>query len=326
MLKNILVPVDGTPVAEAALPFAEVLARRTGAKLILIRTAHAAAATLNSSEGQSRAVEEAEQYLASVSESLAAHGFTVETAIPYGTPAEWIPTEVELREVDLIVMATHDRTGPKRWIRGSVAEAVVNHATVPVLLIRAADLGHPSGQAKRAPGKCCTRLEQPRPTLIVPLDGSEFAETVLPIAQGFATILGARIVLVGVVPDPTRVIPGEGAGLVYNGEDPLLLQSETLSYLASVANRMNPMPTTETIVRVGDAAAEIARVAEDRGAAVVIMATHGRTGLMRTILGSVAGDVLHQSTTPVILRRPPQLRTSEVGAGNMLAATAAVAG
>jgi nucleotide-binding universal stress UspA family protein len=315
MLKNIMVPVDGTPIGEAALPFAEVLARRSGAKLILIRTAHAAAATLNSAEGQGRAVEEAEQYVAHVSASLTARGFTVETGVPYGTPAEWIPAEVALRQVDLVVMATHDRTGPTRWMRGSVAEAVVNHATVPVLLVRAADRNDPSA-----------RLEQPRPTLIVPLDGSEFAETALPIAQEFATLLGGRIVLVGVVPDPSRAIPGEGAGLIYTDVDLEGLQAETRSYLASVASRMNPILTTETVLRVGEAALEIASVAKGRAAAAVIMATHGRAGLMRTILGSVAGGVVHLSTTPVILVRPLHPRTSEVEVGKTLAMTAAAAG
>src|SRR5437868_1796370 len=127
MLKNILVPVDGSPVAEAALPYATALARRTGATLTLVRAARATGHPFNAGDGQAEAVAEAEIYLATKAGELAAQGFTVETGVPYGTPSTWIPNEVELRKADMIVMATHDRTGPKRWMQGSVAETVVNH-------------------------------------------------------------------------------------------------------------------------------------------------------------------------------------------------------
>jgi nucleotide-binding universal stress UspA family protein len=299
MLKNILVPLDGSPAGEAALPYARALARRSGAKLTLVRATHASGGPLSSGESQARAVADAELYLSML--AAAETNVAVETAVPYGSPAAWIGEEVKLRDVDLIVMATHDRTGPERWVRGSVAEAVVSQATVPALIVRAASASTPG-----------VRLEQSQPTLVVPLDGSPFAEAALTVAQEFASVLNARIVLVGVVPDPTRVIAGaEGAVLAYSDEDIRVVRMETRDYLRSIADRLNPMLTTETVVRLGDAAAEIALEAEDRGAAAVIMATHGRTGVARAILGSVAGGVLHRSASPVVLVRPPKLRAAK---------------
>jgi nucleotide-binding universal stress UspA family protein len=313
MLKNILVPLDGSSVAEAAIPYAEALARRGGARLTLVRAAHASGGPLSSAEGQASAVASAELYLRVKAAELAAPGLAIETAVPYGTPAAWINEEVDLRDVDLIVMATHDRVGPERWLHGSVAEVVISHATVPVLIVRG------SGGASEP-----FRLDGSQSVLVVPLDGSEFAEAALPVAQTFATLLGARIVLLGVVPDPIQYLPGENTVLTYTAEDPVLEQAQTRDYLTSVAERLDPSGSMETVVRVGTPAAEIAMEAQSRGAVAVVMASHGRSGLARTILGSVAGGVLHGSATPVLLIRPGRHGRSEVGASNgpVLVATA----
>jgi nucleotide-binding universal stress UspA family protein len=310
MPKNILVPLDGSPVGESALPYAQVLARRSGAKLTLLRAAHAYGGPMSSAVEQGRAVEAAEHYLTTIAAAIAEPGLVVETAVPYGDPNTWIPEEVELRSIDLVVMATHNRSGPERWLRGSVGEAVVNHASVPVVVVRA-----------REPGRSSVGFETLRPTLVVPLDGSAFAEAALPIARDFVTLLKGRLVLVGVVPDPSRFVAAEGMVVGYVNDDPASQEAETRDYLAAIVGRVGLDPATEIVVRVGSAATEIAMEADDRSAAAVVMATHGRTGVVRTILGSVAGGVLHGSAAPVILIRPSNLSTSKA----VIPATASVA-
>src|SRR5689334_19312216 len=110
--RKILVPLDGTPVSETALPFAEALARRTGATVALIRTAHVQS---------SSAIVDAEHYLTGFAEQLANRGLPAETGVAVGgAAADWIVEEISLRKADLVIMATHDRTGPDRWLHGSV--------------------------------------------------------------------------------------------------------------------------------------------------------------------------------------------------------------
>jgi nucleotide-binding universal stress UspA family protein len=291
MLKHVLVPLDGSPLAESALPYAEVLARRTGAALTLVRaTPHA------SGPAQVRAIEDAEGYLTDLATGLGDRGVTAQVAVPYGSPSTWIVDEVGLRNIDLIVMATHDRTGPDRWLHGSVAEAVVRHSGVPVFVVRAADGMRPT-----------ERLDQPAPVLVVPLDGSRFSEAALPVACDLAGALDARLVLVGVVPPPGQLVAGEGSVMTYVGEDFETLAEDTRLYLSDVARRITPSP--EWIMCTGDPATEITREAQARGAAAIVIATHGRTGLARSLFGSVAGHIMHQGIAPVVLIRPDQLRS-----------------
>ena len=130
MIQNILVPLDGTPLSEAALPFASTIAARAGARLTLVRTAAYRTLFSDVAEEQLRALKTGEEYLASVAADLRAKGVPVDTRVPLGgSPTEWIVEESEFVGVDLIVMATHDREGPDRWLHGSVAEAVVHRSS-----------------------------------------------------------------------------------------------------------------------------------------------------------------------------------------------------
>src|SRR5437763_9002736 len=136
MFKNMLVPLDGSPVAAAALPYAQALAARSGARLILVRAAHLQRFLADVAD-QQRVIAEAEDYLAVHARQLTEQGFEVETGVPFGgSAARWILEEIDLRHADMVVMATHDRIGPDRWVHGSIAEVVVGHASVPVLLVR----------------------------------------------------------------------------------------------------------------------------------------------------------------------------------------------
>jgi nucleotide-binding universal stress UspA family protein len=301
MFKNILVPVDGSPVAEAALPYARALAAHTGAHLILVRAAHGQR-PLGDAGDQQRVIAEAEDYLTVHARQLAKQGFEVETGVPFGgSAAKWILEEIDLRHADMVVMATHDRIGPDRWVHGSVAEVVVGHSAVPVLLVL------PTHGAQLA-----ERLAAERPVLVVPLDGSELAEAALPMASEFAATFGGHIVLVGVVPGPGDLVAAQGGVMTYVGDDDAALQADAQNYLNGIGNQLTADGLSVAVsVRPGNPAQQIAAAATEHHAAAVVMASHGRTGIVRSILGSVAGQTLHHSPCPVLLIRPATLRPIE---------------
>jgi nucleotide-binding universal stress UspA family protein len=285
MIHNILVPLDGSPVSEAALPYAVALAGRTGAKLTLMRAAHTAPFVVDKGPAQLGVVSEAEAYLDLRASDLRARDCIVETGVPYGSAAGWIVEEATLRHADLIVMGTHDRVGPDRWVHGSVAETVVSRAPVPVMLVRAADGARP-----------VEHFDWRQPTLLVPLDGSEIAEAALPAAIALARSLNGRVVLVTVSTETSPSADDQG----------------TRGYLESVVDQLTSAGVSvASLVRTGKPATEIAQAGREQNAAVVVMATHGRTGLARTVLGSVAGEVVHGSPSPVMLIRPAGLRVAE---------------
>ena len=300
MFKNILVPLDGSPLAEAALPFARKLAHRTGATLTLVRTAHYSGLLGDLATDQLRAVESAEAYLVRLNDELAAAGLEVVCAVPFGgSTADWIIEESGFRKTDLIIMATHDRIGPDRWLHGSVAEGVVHRSTTPVMLVRAANAD-----------QFAERFASHEGVVIVPLDGSELAEAAVPIAQDLSRAIGARIALVGVIPKPGQLVAAQGGAITtYVGSQHSELDAEVRAYLLGVEKRVGI--NVESIIRLGIASSEIADAAQEYGAAAVVMATHGRTGLIRSVLGSVAGGVVHRTDVPVVLVRKPELRAAE---------------
>lgn len=300
-LRKLLVPLDGSPTSEAALPFAEALGLRLGATLALIRAVHTQSMA---------AIAEAETYLAGFAEQLSSRGLQIETGVPFGAPAEWILEEIALRKADMVVMATHDRSGPDRWLHGSVVEAVISRTTTPILVIRAA-----------APGvRPVERLDQPRPVFVVPLDGSELSEAALPLASRLATDLGGVLNLVSVVPRPGQMVYAEGIAVPHTEQDSARMEREAEIYLRTVTAQLGADLVAGWRVRLGDPITEIVTEAERHSAAAIVMATHGRAGIMRTLLGSVAGQVVHTATSPVLLVRPGTLRGAEQPAQEMAAA------
>lgn len=269
---RILVPLDGTPAATVALPYAQAIAARTGATLILMRAAHAPVGAFDLAAAQQQAVDVAQADLEAQSALLVESGLRVEVAVPYGSAVAWIPEEAALRHADMVVMATHARTGPERWIHGSVAEAVAARSPVPLLVVRAADGVQP---ARRLTMRC--------PLFVVPLDGSSFGEAALPVAASIADAFNGRLLLVGVAAQ----------------RDP-----ETRRYLDRILASLPAGLVAGSVLRVGDPASEIALEAHQSGAATVVMATHGRTGLTRSVLGSVAGEVVQRAIAPVLLVHP----------------------
>ena len=154
-LGKILVPLDGSALAEAALPRAIELAKESGAKVELLRAVEAHTVPgVDPTEAQIKVVQEGEAYLADVLARLKAEGLKdVESSVWYGSAAYAIVEAARLHKADLIAMTTHGRSGLGRLILGSVAESVLRGTTVPILLIRVAEapVEQPTGKGVATP-------------------------------------------------------------------------------------------------------------------------------------------------------------------------------
>jgi len=277
-MQNILVPLDGSSMAEAVLPFASALAARAGASLTLVHAARYHTLFRDIDVQQVRAIDRGEEYLARIATRLRSNGIPVDTRVPLGgSPVDWILEESDFCHADLIAMATHDRDGPDRWVHGSVTETVVRRSRVPVMLVKS------TTSALLAQG-----FEVHEPILLVPVDGSELADAALPVAGELARASGARVVLLAVAPKPVQARGEADAWACVNSR---------IGYLGEVAG-------VESAVWYGDVATEISAAAVQYAAAAVVMATHGRTGPVRSLLGSVAGAVVHGASVPVVLIHP----------------------
>ncbi len=160
--ETVLVPLDGSPLAEAALPMAEeVLRDNPDATLVLMRAAWATALPgVDPISAEVAAVKEAEEYLEQVAARLRQRGVgRIVTSVWYGSPASSIVEAAEARKADLIIMSTHGRSGLGRLILGSVAESVLRGTRTPILLVRAAraPVDRPAGAAVPAASRGSVR-------------------------------------------------------------------------------------------------------------------------------------------------------------------------
>jgi nucleotide-binding universal stress UspA family protein len=298
MYRTILVPLDGSTFSERALPIAVALQRLLGARLVLVRAANASVIPgTDPTHAQCQAIDEATAYMQGVADLLEQQGVRTEVAVPYGEAAEAIRLEIKLWQADLVVMCTHGRSGLGRWIYGSVAENLLAHSSTPILLVR------PTG----APVRLTDGPEPPR--LIVPLDGSPFAEAALPYALDLACALGAGLELLQVVTPAAQIFPEQVMVSQVAVEDAGRLVEEDCArasaYLAEVAAQLQiDGPDIHTSVQVGHPADVILHEAQATDARLLVLATHGRTGLRRLLMGSVAHEIVHRTLLPVLLVHP----------------------
>lgn len=291
MYEAIVVSLDGSRLAERALPMAAAVATRLGARLVLVRVLEAGAALDRLS---ARAT--AEDYLAGVACKLALEGVSADARVLEGDAADAIRAAVATEGAGLVVMTTHGRSGLGRWLYGSVTWDVLAATLVPVVVVRA--LGAPEQLPLRWRG---------RPVL-VGLDGSAAAEHVVPHAAGLAGALGGALILLSVVtvaPAPTP----ELAGILpsHNGaraaDESAHAQARMDALAGDLARRGLRVDTR--LRRATSPAEAILAEASRAGAGLVALGCHGRTGLSRLPFGSVTHEVLHQAGVPLLLVRAP---------------------
>jgi nucleotide-binding universal stress UspA family protein len=310
-MKTILVPLDGSALAEQALPYAQALATLLSANVRLLQviskvdpynlvmyeshllTQPVSASNAPSSD-QSPSVEflrqQANDYLAARADRLRKAALEVETQVQFGNAAEVIVEVAQAQQAEMIVMASHGYSGLKRWALGSVADKVLHAATTPVFLVR--------GSSEPA------LIAAPLKRILVPLDGSALARQALPVAVELATHARAELVLLTAVIPPLNVAPELMSPTPRFDDAQVALRDRLLGELGTFADELQRQQLTVRPLAVNGFAAEtVIDEAARLGADLIVMATHGYSGLRRWALGSVADKVLHGTRTPLLLVR-----------------------
>lgn len=305
MYDSLLVPLDGSAFSERALPWAVTLARRSGATLRLARVHVPHTRTPLSLEGMPVVDEEVTAlkrqheaaYLTEVQRRCARDpGVKVESALLDGPIAPTLAEDAAAARAGLIVMTTHGHGGFERLWLGSVVDTLVRSSGVPLLILRFADESLPPA------------AEPEVRRVLVPLDGSLLAEEAIPHAIALGGLSQAEYVLVHVTEPSAWLgrLPGGTLAASPVAEGCQKREHQAEDYLARVAARLaEPGPIVETRVVVSSHLARaILDAARSAHADVIVMATHGRGGLSRLLIGSVADKVMRRSDIPVLLCRP----------------------
>jgi nucleotide-binding universal stress UspA family protein len=289
MIANILVPHDGSALAERALPFATSLARAADARLWLVHARASAVPLLDPEHGLDPSA-----MIEGVAAHLRERGLKATARTMHGDAASVILDASVDMPADLIVMSTHGRGGIGRWLYGSVADQVLVRATVPVLLVPAA-CDHPWPDDRRL-------------KILVPLDGSDLSEAAVGPARVLGRAIGADLLLLRVAEQGADVVWGINRAVVPTLHVTPEELGEVRQYLDGIAAPPGALAgSTDVLVESGDPSSVIPRIARQEGIDLIAMATHGRTGLARLTMGSVATVTVQRAHIPVLLVRPPGL-------------------
>ena len=306
MYKHILVPLDGSPVAEQVLPYVAHLAKEHQALVHLLRVLDSmpsdmATARRTTLKDIARGMKvHVQEYLEGIRTSQDLAETKVSCSIKEGGPAQQIVEEAEKEPDKLIAMSTHGRSGIGRWVLGSIADKVLHATTNPLLLVRATE-------ERSSPDH--TKIN----SIIVPLDGSELSEQVLPYVVAMAQPNRLKVVLVRVAPSTEEyysymsVQHLDASSSIYHGPYEEFFKEENArmaEYLHGVKARLmkEGLSVEEKLLR-GNAATAIVEFAQLQPGALIAMTTHGRSRVGRWVMGSVADKVVRLSGEPVLVVR-----------------------
>jgi nucleotide-binding universal stress UspA family protein len=303
MFQTILVPLDGSRFGEQALPLALTIARRASAKLRIVHKhvppppihPDSVLASDPTLESHSRVREQA--YLDDVVKKLSAAGATsVSSALVDGPVIDVLCEHVAATRADLVVMTTHGRGPLSRFWLGSVADGLVRRLSVPLLLIR----------PKEEEGEVDLTKEHLMQHMLIPLDGSPHSEAILEPALELGSLMGADYTLVRVL-EPFPIVGLDLPGYAGRTDLSLLdkLQAQAREYLGRLVERLRARGVKAEAQIVIDqlAAGAILTEATTRRSDVIALETHGRGGMARLFVGSVADKVLRGATVPVLVHR-----------------------
>jgi len=306
MYSKIVVPLDGSELAEGVLPHvAEVirgresrvyllsaspLARRRAPAAVDVQPASAAVP-----EDLQGVMRELMEYLRGAAQRLEPTSADVWIGVRFGRPADEILAFADEVEADLIAMSTHGRSGIRRWVFGSVTDRLLHGAACPVLLVRARQENAAAPSYQR---------------ILVPLDGSEIAEQIIPYVK---TLIRPRQTHISLVSVLTTGLGDRTVTLLTSYPPGMQLATTALRqaevqlrvYLRSVAAALRERGAIVSIdIRQGSPAEEILAQAAASGADLICMTTHGISGISRWVYGNVAGKILHGAHGPVLMVRP----------------------
>ena len=292
MFERILVPLDGSELSEIALPYAEEFASKLGSEVILYHV-----------PGHEHSYQERmhRMYLDRLAETVQ-HNLRkrqpkgaevkVTTKVEAGEPTENICNLVDKNKVDLIIMTTVSTSGLKVGkMLGSVTDHVCQTVPTPVMLIRPQSIKQTDKKA---------RLVN---RILIPLDGSELSKLALPIGEELATKLKVSTTIFQMATMIRLYDDGSGAAFIdttkFDAEEKKRVSSEMATLEKEL--KENGLDVTNVVTSGFDAAYEIIEVCKKISADLVVMSTHGRSGLGRWVYGNVAEKVLRHGETPLLL-------------------------
>ncbi len=270
MFEKILVPLDGSEFGDRVLTQVRRVVLHPGTRVVLARAIPERA--------EPALVEEARAHLEKAKATLERERAKVETRILRGEPAAAVLELADEVQPSLVALSTHGRTGMKRWIRGSVAERILQASRFPLLMANPFAVG--------GSGELSFRR------ILVPLDGSLEASKILHLVHDVARTYESEVILAHVV-DPTPGAPPDSAV-------PEPGQFETM--LAHFGRSLGGVTVKKAVLR-GSPATELLDFAEREKVDLVALTTHGRSGTSRWLYGSVAEIVLHHVRTPILVLR-----------------------
>ena len=311
MYSKVIVPLDGSDLSEQALPYARLMAKSLGAPIELLHAYDTLPPSLLGSPSRPDVIASLDEgarqsALASMMSQrrrLESDGLSVNLTAQRGNAADVIVAVAGAEPTALVVMSTHGRSGISRWVMGSVADKVLHTTANPMLIVRANVLGPPSPESSLQ-------------TVVAPLDGSPLSELSIPHAISVAGALSAGITLLRITPTENdyrrridMITPEMGAILdlhLANPEDMTAADAaDTSAYLDDLRNRMR-IDHAHGVAADHQVNDNVAQTIIDRAAAppsLVVMTTHGRSGLGRMVLGSVTDRVIRHSNLPVLVIR-----------------------
>ncbi len=304
MFNRILVPLDGSEVAEAVLPYVSLLGREASLPIELLRVVDpsfsymADFAHLRPQDCEARRMAvRAREYLEQKSMALQDGGLRVTRQVfeLFGeNPVSVIISEAEKESATLIALSTHGRSGIGRWALGSVTEKVLRSTSTPILINRARGS---KTSSEAVVGK-----------IIVPLDGSLQSEQALPYASYLANVLQSTILLVRVIPSALEFCSYMEYPTAEYENLSLTVHTQAMDYLkgASENLRQQGINSVQERLMFGNAASSITELVEQTPNCLVAMTSHGRSGLGRWVVGSVAERVVRHAEAPVLIIRPAE--------------------
>lgn len=282
MFERVLVPTDGSEHAAVAVEYAIDLATRFDSTVFPYHVVDSR--FLENAPHYDTVVADGERLLASVEEQLADADVSAEGRLATGVPHTAILDYADDHDVDLIVMGSHGRTGAERFLLGSVTEKVLRQSDVPVLTVKLPDDG---------------AVSYPFSDILVPTDGSDGAVAAVDPALTLAGAYASTLHTLSVV-DVKALGPDVRTDIIIEGlEDAAASAVEAVEHRASAAG----IPAVETAVEIGYPYSEIQSYVEDHDIDLVVMGTHGRSGISRYLLGSVTEKLVRTCPVPVMTVR-----------------------
>lgn len=284
MSHRVLVPIEGSARDAEALAMASHLARQLTAEIVLI---HVAPILFEMKEAVA-----AEQRLDKYAQALRAEGIEAHFVMEYGEPSVEIAEAGEAHQAQMIILAPEHRTLLHRVLDPRISAGLLSRSSVPLFIL-------PDVTPAKSPGEL---LQEPDAAVIVALDGSANAEAALPVAIQLARTYARRLLLVRVVA-PIFVLGSGVEAMKARHDAQYTEEAEAHRYLVALRQRVAREATVsaETLELVGPVADQLIHLSARYPESVLVMGTHGRSGLARVIVGSVAAEVMNRATTPLVV-------------------------